>query len=79
MPEPILSRALDNIFVERLGGNVKYEDVYLKGYDTLPDLLLGLTEYFVFCNTERMHQSLDYDTPDEAYRTASRGGARIKD
>ena len=72
-------RALDNIFVERLWRSVKYEDVYLKGYVTVPELLLGLTEYFVFYNTERMHQSLDYSTPDEVYRTASGGGARIVD
>lgn len=72
-------RALDNIFVERLWRSVKHEDVYLKGYATLPELLLGLTEYFVFYNTERMHQSLDYGTPDEVYRTANGGGASIAD
>jgi len=72
-------RALDNIFVERLWRSVKHEDVYLKGYATLPELLLGLTEYFVFYNTERMHQSLDYCTPDAVYRTASGGGASIVD
>ena len=72
-------RALDNIFVERLWRSVKHEDVYLKGYATLPELLLGLTEYFVFYNTERTHQSLGYDTPDQVYRTGSGGGARIMD
>ena len=72
-------RALDNIFVERLWRSVKHEDVYLKGYATLPDLLLGLTEYFVFYNSERTHQSLGYCTPDEVYRTARGGGARIVD
>jgi putative transposase len=72
-------RALDNIFVERLWRSVKHEDVYLKGYATLPELLLGLTEYFVFYNTERTHQSLDYSTPDAVYRTASGGGASIVD
>ncbi len=72
-------RALDNIFVERLWRSVKHEDVYLKGYATVPELLLGLTEYFVFYNTERTHQSLGYNTPDEVYRTASGGGARIVD
>ena len=72
-------RALDNIFVERLWRSVKHEDVYLKGYATVPELLLGLTEYFVFYNTQRTHQSLDYNTPDEVYRTANGGGARIVD
>jgi len=72
-------RALDNIFVERLWRSVKHEDVYLKGYATMSDLLLGLTEYFVFYNTERMHQSLGYDTPDQVYLAANGGGARIVD
>ena len=72
-------RALDNIFVERLWRSVKYEDVYLKGYDGVPDLLLGLADYFAFYNAERFHQSLDYLTPDEVYRTATGGGARIAD
>ena len=72
-------RALDTIFVERLWRSVKHEDVYLKGYATVGELLLGLTEYFVFYNTERTHQSLGYDTPDEVYRTGNGGGARIVD
>ena len=72
-------RALDNIFVERLWRSVKYEDVYLKGYSTLPEARLGLTQYFLFYNRERAHQSLDYRTPDDIYRTASGGGARIVD
>ena len=70
---------MDNIFVERLWRSVKHEDVYLKGYITVPELLLGLTEYFVFYNTKRTHHSPDYRTPDEVYRTASGGGARIVD
>jgi putative transposase len=72
-------RALDNIFVERLWRSVKYEDVYLKGYAGVPELLLGLTDYFEFYNSERPHQSLDYLTPDEVYRTGSGGGAKIVD
>ena len=72
-------RALDNIFVERLWRNVKHEDVYLKGYAAMSELLIGLTKYFVFYNSERPHQSLGYDIPDEVYRTASGGGARIVD
>jgi putative transposase len=72
-------RALDNIFVERLWRSVKHEDVYLKGYVTLPELHLGLTDYFAFYNTERPHQSLGYGTPMQVYQTASGGGARIVD
>jgi putative transposase len=72
-------RALDNIFVERLWRTVKYEDVYLKSYETLPTLLLGLTDYFLFYNGERRHQSLGYATPNAVYLTATGGGAKIVD
>ncbi len=72
-------RALDNIFVERLWRSVKHEDIYLKGYATVPEVQLGLTKYFMFYNSERTHQSLDYSTPDVIYRTANGGGARIVD
>jgi putative transposase len=56
-------RCLDNIFVERLWRSVKYENVYLKGYQTIPEARAGLTEYFEFYNKERYHQSLDNKTP----------------
>ncbi len=72
-------RALDNIFVERLWRSVKYEDVYLKGYAMMSELLIGLTKYFIFYNTERPHQSMSYETPDQVCHTASGGGARIVD
>jgi putative transposase len=72
-------RAFDNIFVERLWRNVKYEDVYLKGYASMVELTLGLTEYFAFYNDERPHQSLGYKTPSTVYRTARDGGAMIVD
>jgi putative transposase len=72
-------RALDNIFVERLWRSVKYEDIYLKGYATVPELRLGLTEYFEFYNTERPHQPLGYEVPDTVYKTAVGGGAYIVD
>lgn len=72
-------RASDNIFVERLWRSVKHEDVYLKGYATMTDLMIGLTAYFTFYNTTRMHQSLSYLTPDKVYLTASGGGAKIID
>ena len=57
-------RAFDNIFVERLWRNVKYEDVYPKGYATMIELTVGLSEYFTFYNGERPHQSLMQKTPD---------------
>ena len=60
-------RALDNIFVERLWRSVKYEEVYLHDYATVPQAVLGLRKYFGFYNTERPHQALDYRTPQEVY------------
>ena len=72
-------RAFDNIFVERLWRSVKHEDVYLKGYATMGELMVGLTEYFVFYNGERPHQSLANSTPDAVYRSAVGGGAMILD
>ena len=61
-------RALDNIFVERLWRSVKYEEVYLKDYRQVPDAIGGLSGYFGFYNGERLHQSLDYQTPATVYR-----------
>jgi len=72
-------RALDNIFVERLWRSLKHEDIYLKGYTNMGELTLGLTEYFTFYNEERPHQSLNYQTPDQVYRTGQEGGAKIGD
>jgi len=72
-------RAFDNIFVERLWRSVKHEDVYLKGYATVGELMIGLTEYFDFYNVRRPHQSLENETPDVVYRTAIGGGAMILD
>jgi putative transposase len=60
-------RALDNIFTERLWRSVKYEEVYLKDYETPREARFGLTRYFNFYNYERPHQALDYLTPAEVY------------
>jgi putative transposase len=60
-------RVLDNIFVERLWRTVKYEDIYIKGYTTVPELEAGLADYFRFYNHERQHQALGYRTPAEVY------------
>jgi putative transposase len=68
-------RAFDNIFVERLWRNVKHEDVYLNGYANMGELMVGLAAYMSFYNGERVHQSLGYETPDQAYRTGMGGGA----
>jgi putative transposase len=63
-------RCLDNVFVERLWRSVKYEDVFIRGYETVPEPRSGLSRYFVFYNEGRRHQSLEYRTPGEVYRAA---------
>jgi putative transposase len=60
--------ALDNIFVERLWRSVKYEEVYLKEYGNVEAATEGLNNYFKFYNRERLHQSLNYQTPEAVYR-----------
>ena len=60
-------RWVDNVFVERLWRSVKYEDVYLRAYETPAALRIGLTHSFQFYNTERGHQALNRQTPDAVY------------
>jgi putative transposase len=64
-------RAIDNIFIERLWKSVKYECVYLHAFEDGVKLYKGLQNYFYFYNNERIHQSLDYNTPASKYRIAS--------
>ena len=66
-------RCLDNVFVERLWRSVKYEDVYLKCYETVPELAQGLGRSFAFYNEERLHQALGYRTPADVYGEAGEG------
>jgi putative transposase len=67
-----VGRCLDNVFVERLWRSVKYEDIYLKRYEVVPQLQAGLRDYFPFYNHSRPHQALDYRTPAEVYRRIRR-------
>jgi putative transposase len=60
-------RWLDNVFVERLWRSVKYEDIYLRAYETPRALQQGLDRYFQFYNTRRRHASLNRRTPDAVY------------
>ena len=60
-------RVFDNIFVERLWRTVKYEEIYLHQYQTIPEVRSGLAKYFLFYNRERIHEALDYRTPYELY------------
>lgn len=65
-------RALDNIFIERLWRTVKYEEIYLKEYETVKCLYSALGEYFDFYNNERPHQSLDYRTPKQVHLSSDK-------
>lgn len=57
----------DNLFIERLWRTVKYEEVYIKAYQSGRDARVGIGDYFRFYNTERPHQALGYRTPAEAF------------
>jgi putative transposase len=61
-------RAIDNIFIERLWKSVKYECIYLHVFEDGVQLYQGLDKYFNFYNTERLHQSLNYETPESFYK-----------
>lgn len=60
-------RALDNIFTERLWRTIKYEEVYLKSYETVSEAIQQIGEYIKFYNNERFHQSLKNKKPAEIY------------
>jgi putative transposase len=57
----------DNVFVERIWKSVKYEEVYLRAYDSVAEARASIGRYLDFYNTRRPHSSLDRRTPDEAY------------
>lgn len=60
-------RWIDNVFVERLWRSVKYEEIYLPGYANGHEAQRSLTKYFAFYNSKRVHETLEYATPDELY------------
>jgi putative transposase len=60
-------RWIDNVFVERLWRSVKYEEVYLKAYETVAEARTGIGTYFQFYNSERRHQGMNRHTPDQVY------------
>lgn len=60
-------RWMDNVFVERLWWSLKYEDVYLRAYDSITEARRRIRDWFEFYNMQRRHQSLNRRTPDQAY------------
>ena len=72
-------RVFDNTLVERLWRTIKYEDIYLKDYETVLALREGLTRYLAFYCYERPHQSLDYRTPWDVHKEIlTKGQQRLK-
>lgn len=63
-------RWVDNVFVERLWRSLKWENIYPKCYDRVFEAKAGISAYFNFYNNERLHQSLDYKTPNEIYKSS---------
>jgi putative transposase len=60
-------RWMDNVFIERVWRSLKYEEVYLKAYESISVARQEIDVYFMFYNQKRRHQSLDYKTPDMVY------------
>ena len=60
-------RCMDNIFIERLWRSLKYEEVYLRDYQSVTEARTSIGNYFRFYNQERLHQSLEYRTPARLY------------
>ena len=64
-------RATDDIYIERFWRSIKHEDIYLNAYEDGVELWHGIDNYIRIYNTKRLHQSLDYRTPDEVYTKVS--------
>jgi len=62
-------RALDNVFIERFWRSLKQEKIYLIILNTVKEVKNAITDYITFYNSKRMHQSLEYLTPEQVYLT----------
>lgn len=65
-------RCLDNIYIERFWRSIKYEEVYLKAYESLVEARQAITNYIEFYNSFRPHQALNYKTPNQVYEEKSK-------
>jgi putative transposase len=65
------ARFLDNIFIERLWRSLKYEEVFIKAYGSVPEARIGIGEWLTFYNDERPHQALGYRTPTAVFHGAA--------
>ena len=69
--DTVSGRATDDIYIERFWRSIKHEDIYLNAYEDGVELWHGIDNYIRIYNTKRLHQSLDYQTPDEVYKKVS--------
>ena len=67
----------DNVFVERLWRSLKYEEVYLKAYESVASAKAGIGEWIDFYNERRPHQGLDMETPDQVYYGLGVAGKKV--
>ena len=67
-------RYLDNIFVERLWRSIKYEEVYLKAYQSVAEARAGINDYLEFYNQQRPHQAPGLPHPAEVHEDDQKGG-----
>ena len=72
-------RCRDNVFIERLWRSLKYEDVYLKGYQVVSEARAGIGAYFRFYNGERPHQALGYRTPWDVFESRRPSAGEAED
>ena len=69
---------IDNVFIERLWRSIKYEEVYLKAYESMPEAKKEIGQWFTFYNKERLHEGLNYKTPNEVYLESLQEQAKTK-
>jgi putative transposase len=67
-------RYLDNIFIERLWRSLKYENIYIQAYASVPEARRGIGDWLSFYNDERLHQALGYRTPREVFQVPAACG-----
>ena len=67
-------RYLDNIFIERLWRSLKYENIYIQAYASVPDARRGIGDWLSFYNDERLHQTLGYRAPREVFQAPATCG-----
>ena len=60
-------RAVDNVFIERFWWTIKYEDLFLKGYEAVTALKSGIRSFVEYYNNRRLHESLSYEVPESIY------------